>query len=77
MRVVIPSVSWAATPQGGGATVTVDTPSAPGMAFCRDQGGGLQRRPAGGDQPGFRDYRLHQRLQPHQRHRDRFPRSRV
>ena len=45
--------------------------------FRRDQGRGLHRRPAGGDQPGFRDHRLHQRLQPHQRHRDRLPRGRV
>ncbi|MGY4465597.1 AhpD family alkylhydroperoxidase [Bradyrhizobium sp. LB9.1b] len=45
--------------------------------FRRDQGGRLQRRATGRDQPRLRDHRLHQRLQPHQRHRDRFSRRRV
>jgi hypothetical protein len=32
MQVVVPSVSRAATPHGRAATVTVDTPSGPGLA---------------------------------------------
>jgi hypothetical protein len=32
MQVVVPSVSWAATPQARGAIITVDTPSGPGLA---------------------------------------------